>query len=624
MPTSTGQPTLHNVASIPSLTAAWERVLANSAVMGNPTRGVVKFKRDFRGNLEQLSHELNSGTFTAGGLSQFTLKVQGKKNRVLAIPPVRTRVVERAIVTALQPELDLNLSSLSFAYRPSSSVHQAVRAVLELRDEGATHALVADIADCFPSIDIRRLEGRISDLVECNDIRVLIGQLLHRQIPGQLTPALGLPQGSPLSPLLCNLFLDELDTSLMNNGIRAVRYADDLVIPSKSARAAEKSLVILERGAQELGLSLSIAKTNIMSFTQGFAFLGEHIDSTTPQPKPELTIAGKSTLYLGKPGARAAVSRGRVRVVANDEELLSAPQTQVGRIVTFGPVGVSAGLRQWALNSEVDIVLLSARGKFLGSLTASGTATVHRRMRQYEIVGDTGFATTLASRFVRGKIANSRSLLQRYLEPQSAVAVNLALGRMKSNSDSAAAAQSVGSVRGFEGAAANAYWTAFQALLPLDSGFEGRRRRPPRDPANAALSLGYTLLAGEAVGALAGVGLDPAAGFLHSERDGRASLAYDLIEEFRPLVVDTLVLEMLRRGMLAGDFMVQNGSVRFGEKSRTALFRRFENRMLTMFSCAPARTRCSYRRALHVQAQRIATCIELGDATRYWPVTWRA
>ena len=195
---------------------------------------------------------------------------------------------------------------------------------------------------------------------------------------------------------------------------------------------------------------------------------------------------------------------------------------------------------------------------------------------------------------------------------------------MQSAASTALGAGSRAQLMGVEGGAAKAYWSAFATLVPEGCGYSGRARRPPPDIVNAALSLGCSLLTAEAEGALAAAGLDPADGVLHEPYRERAALALDLMEEFRPLVVDSVVLDLLRRGSITPASAVpqDGGGVWLGDDARAALFRRFERRMTTVAGNARLRRRVSYRRALHLQAEHLAHLVGSGDVD-YEPVRWR-
>ena len=616
---------LADAAELPRLTDAWMRIFVKDAAAPTQSRRVRKFADNAAYRLEDISRRLRDGMYEPGSLHAVEIVSGRGKTRKIYIPSVEDRIVERSIVGLMQKHLDCHWSPWSFAYRPGSSVRQAIAAVAQLRDAGATHVLLSDVQDCFQSVDRRRVEEHLSRMIGDSGLLRLIVTLMNRRVAGKLAKQPpGVPQGTPLAPLLANIFLDDLDMAVSRHGLTMVRYADDVLVSADSHRAASRAWTILEVETAAMNMTLNPDKTRVMSFKEGFTFLGQEFEGSRPQAEDELRASGRQTLYLGSQGSYARIRAGRLTVSHGDVELLSVPQSLVGRIVVFGPVGLTAGVRQWAMYSNVDFVSLSARGRFLGSFSGHGMGSVRRRMLQYQLASDHVFSVGLARQLIAGKIANTRALLQRYgsAHPDR---VRGPLCQLDAAHRSLTGAESRSEILGFEGSSASAYWTAFSALLPKGTGFTGREYRPAPDPVNAALSLGYALLTGEAVGALAAAGLDPASGFLHQNRDGRASLALDLIEEFRPLVVDTVVLELARRNMFREDlyFKGSGGAVQFTQKGLRMMFGRFEHRMLTVFSHTPSRTRCSYRFALHRQAQALARCVE-SSKYAYEPVGWRA
>ena len=616
--------TLAGVAQLPRLTAAWLKILGTGVSLSGLPKEVLSFADAATEHLHDVSRALNDGSYKVGKLRPVRVHDHHGKSRKLLLPTLQDRIVERSIVTLMQACLDWQWSPLSFAYRPGSSVRQAVSTVAQLRDDGATHVVLADIEDCFGSVDRQRIQEHLSQLIHDPPLLSLIAQLMHRKVRGTRAGWVnGVAQGAPLSPLLANIFLDDLDHAMSRHGLAMVRYSDDLLITAPSQRLASRAWTVLETEAATMKLTLKPDKTRLMSFAEGFTFLGEEFLGVYPPVSEELRTLGRQTLYAGERGSALSIRQGRLKASHGTTELLNIPQSRVGRIVTVGPVGLTAGLRQWALYSHTDVILLSARGRYLGSLTGHGMENIRRRTRHYTLAADPAFATALARLMIAGKIANSRALLQRYGSTKPAT-VRGPLCQLDAAHKNVLAADSPQSILGIEGASANAYWQAFSSLLPASMDFTGRKRRPAPDPVNAALSLGYALLTGEAVGALAAAGLDPAAGFLHAESNGRASLALDLIEEFRPLIVDTMVLEMARRNMLGPDSCVPSdeGGILFTDQCRNTLFGRFERRMLTIFSHTPTRTRCSYRYALHSQAHALARAVENGTPA-YTPVGWR-
>jgi len=189
-----------------------------------------------------------------------------------------------------------------------------------------------------------------------------------------------------------------------------------------------------------------------------------------------------------------------------------------------------------------------------------------------------------------------------------------------------AQADTINGLLGLEGAATREYFQALGPLLGGEWAFKGRHRRPPPDPVNALLSFGYTLLLHDAIAALETAGLDPYSGFLHQARVGRPSLALDLIEELRPVIVDSVVLRALRTGMLhREDFVTDPGPPVSCRCTRDALKRyiaAYERRMLTLFTHPSSGRRVSYRVGLALQARALADEL-LDPAKRYEPLVWK-
>jgi CRISPR-associated protein Cas1 len=180
-------------------------------------------------------------------------------------------------------------------------------------------------------------------------------------------------------------------------------------------------------------------------------------------------------------------------------------------------------------------------------------------------------------------------------------------------------------VLGHEGSASREYFRAWRQIIGDAWGFTSRERRPPPDPVNAMLSFGYTLLVQEAVAALETAGLDSAVGFLHRGRWGRPCLALDLMEEFRPVIVDAVVLRCVSTGIVRSDEFTTAPDVgcRMSARARQAFLAAYERRMLTLFTHEPSGRRVSYRVGLGLQARAIAKALLEPDRV-YRPVRWKS
>lgn len=216
-------------------------------------------------------------------------------------------------------------------------------------------------------------------------------------------------------------------------------------------------------------------------------------------------------------------------------------------------------------------------------------------------------------------------LVQRMVRRPHVDAVRVPLGQVRAALESLPGCGSRDALMGVEGAAARAYFAALSHLVPEDLRFAGRSRRPPLDVVNAALSYGYSILLGEVVSALCAAGLDPAIGFLHVAEDNRPSLALDLMEEFRPMVVDQAVISAIRRGELCADHARQDaetGGVLLSKQGRGALVTSYERRMVQMTRSALPGFAGSLRRHLYRQAERLAAYVH--DPGSTWSgLSWR-
>jgi len=232
---------------------------------------------------------------------------------------------------------------------------------------------------------------------------------------------------------------------------------------------------------------------------------------------------------------------------------------------------------------------------------------------------------SIVRQFVIGKIKNQRTLLRRHGGPDAAASVDQLAGLVAR----AREVRALESLLGIEGTAARLYFEQFSSLLrpatPLGPGptFDGRNRRPPRDPVNAVLSFVYSLLIKDCTVALLAAGLDPFVGLYHQPRFGRPSLALDLAEEVRPLVGDSVVMTLFNNGELAaGDFVTRAGGVSLTRAGRRSVIRAYERRMRTELTHPLFKYKASYRRTLEIQARLLAAALTR-DSPEYRPLTTR-
>ena len=291
-----------------------------------------------------------------------------------------------------------------------------------------------------------------------------------------------------------------------------------------------------------------------------------------------------NTLYVSTQGVY--LHREGETVVAEREKqvVLRLPIHTLSAIVCFGNVLVSPFLMGLCAERGVHVSFLTENGRPLARVEGGKTGNVLLRVAQIEAARDPAKCAAIARSFVIGKVLNARNVLQRRLRDHGDdAACASAVSSLANVAQRLKNANDVEVIRGLEGEAASDYFAAFNALIVAqkdDFKMEGRTRRPPRDPMNALLSFLYVLLANDCAGAAKSVGLDAQVGFLHALRSGRASLAFDLMEEFRAFFADRVALSLVNRGQIRKkDFkFMESGAVEMSETARKTVLVEWQNR----------------------------------------------
>ncbi|MFC7617288.1 CRISPR-associated endonuclease Cas1 [Actinokineospora soli] len=434
----------------------------------------------------------------------------------------------------------------------------------------------------------------------------------------------GLHQGSVLSPLLSNLYLDAFDRAMLADGWRVIRYGDDFAIPVSSRLDGECALQAAGVELETLRLELNAGKCHVASFDGGVRFLGETLTPSTLGAREALSNPLETVVYVERQGATVRVRGDRLIVTDGEESLLRLGLRRVRQVVCFGRVGLTTPFLHRAVLERIEVVLLTDQGTLGGRLTAPTTSDPSARRAQYRAADNEGRSRELAAAFVAGKIANMRVWLLRSARRADDTEAAVAADRLETAHGKVDAATSIDELMGLEGAATRDYMRGLQRLIDPEWGFLSRQRRPPPDPVNAMLSYGYVLLCHEASAALEAAGLDPLVGFLHQHRWGRPSLALDLMEEVRPITVDVAVWRCLStRQVRTEQFTHQpDTGCRMGDDAKNTFLAAYEKRMLTLTSHQGTGRRVSFRVALHLQAKALAAAL-LADNGRYRPLRWK-
>ena len=319
-----------------------------------------------------------------------------------------------------------------------------------------------------------------------------------------------------------------------------------------------------------------------------------------------------------------------------EKRSVRVPLIKVEQVVIHGDSTVTSPALASLLEQRVEVCFLGHDGRFRGRLSPAFSKNSLVRIEQHRAYDAPERAFALARAFVYGKLANMRTLLLRANRKRNDAQVTEAATTLKTLLDRVAAlsrqtcdpppdpsAPQAGSIEGtlmgLEGAATATYFGVFGRLLANGWLFERRTKRPPTDPVNALLSYGYVLLMHQVATAVSVVGLDPYVGYLHAAKYGKPALALDLMEEFRPIIVDSVVLTLLNNGMLQpDDFAEEFGAYRLTDGGRRTFLAKFEDRLNTEVEHPVFRYKATYKRCIELQARLLAKALT-GEIPQYQP-----
>ncbi len=592
---------------------------ARNAYAGAPedfTPFAMEYPGDADTLLDDITGELRDQSYRPPNLQGAVLQRPGKAPRPLAIPPFADRVAQRAVVQILSEDFEALHSEASFGYRRGLSRLNARDRIQYLYRKGYRWFYEADIEDFFDSVSHTRLETRLRSLLTDDPVVDLLMAWVSAPVEyrGRIQPRpCGLPQGSPVSPMLANLLLDDFDADLQALGMELVRYADDFVIVCRDRGRAEQAARQVESSLAELGLTVNPDKTRIGHLDQGlkflgYCFLGElaiEAQRTTrtqrhharqsitlddlpprswlarlatrepqvlrdrpatrsaptgaaaapPEPPdqervyPRAAADSGCVLFLTLEDSKLSVQSGRLAVATPDGHLQQIPWPSLEAVVLFGRHRITGPTLMAALRAQVPVHFASPQGRHLGTL-ASGQPGAEGHglwLAQQAHFADPQTCLGLAREIVEARLHNQAELLRQSAREEPALAA--AVDALRRQARRSQAATDLNSLNGIEGAGAKAFFEALGHLVPEALGFDGRQRRPPPDPFNALLSLGYTVLYHRVDTIIRVSGLLPWCGFYHQSRGRHAVLASDLMEPFRHLV-ERQALALVRRRQL--------------------------------------------------------------------------
>jgi CRISP-associated protein Cas1 len=371
-----------------SLLAAWQEV----ADTDDPSPALIEYEKGVLDRLAALAIAVRDRTWHTDPVHRVEIAKTAGGMRVLHLGSIPDRVVERAVLDALDPVLDPLLQPCAHAYRRGLGARTAVEALVAARDGGHHWVARCDIADCFDAIPrwplLSRLRACTPDPELCEVVRLLI----CRPVAGLRgdPPSRGLHQGSALSPLLCNLYLDAFDRAMLARGWTPVRYSDDMAIPAATRIDAQAALEAAADVLDGLDLRLNAAKNTIGSFDTGVTFLGQTVTAATRTPTDRFDHPLEATVYVTTEDALIRRRGERLQVDKGGEKILGVGLHRVRQIVCVGRVGMTSGMIEAASRRAIDVTWLHDEGGFCSRLHHTYDGDVTLRRAQYTWTGNPG------------------------------------------------------------------------------------------------------------------------------------------------------------------------------------------------------------------------------------------
>lgn len=333
-----------------------------------------------------------------------------------------------------------------------------------------------------------------------------------------------------------------------------------------------------------------------------------------------------SYIYICEQGATIGFSTNRLTIDYKDGMKKTLPIEPIEAIEIFGNSQITSQCMKSCLTRGIDISFYSSNGSYFGKLTSTNHVNTSRQRQQARLYDNMDFRLGLARRIIKAKISNQVVILRRYSK-NSDVDIDDKIKQIKIIERNIETADAIDVLMGYEGLAARVYFSALGMLIDKDFHFTGRNKRPPKDPFNSMISLGYSILLNEIYGKLQAKGLNPYFGFIHSDREKHPTLASDMMEEWRAVIVDTTVMSMINgHEIQLGQFTrdEETGGVIIDNDGMRAYIHKLENKFRTsMKYLSDVDYPTRFRQALELQVSALSRAIENEEPSIYNPVIIR-
>lgn len=330
-----------------------------------------------------------------------------------------------------------------------------------------------------------------------------------------------------------------------------------------------------------------------------------------------------SFLYVTEPECKIYFRDNQIIMEDSKGVLTKLPIEILEGIVLIGNVNLTSSCQRELLKRGLPVTFLAANGQYYGRLESTGHINIMRQRQQFRLGDDDEFCLTLSRKIIEAKTHNQIVVLRRYNRDMQKEAAKQCIKDMEIVQKKIQTTAALEQLMGYEGNCARIYFQGLAQLINTKFAFKGRNRQPPQDPFNSLLSFGYTLLRYEIYGAIISKGLQPYAGFMHRDRQGHPALTSDLIEEWRAVIIDALVMSLLNQNIFdQSDFTMPDeaGGVYLNKEASKIFLKEYQKKLRVQTNYLGADTgKMSFRSAIQYQVNALAKAIEQHDAECYQP-----
>lgn len=595
----------------------FDKMSADAAVIQLELNGEVLCKRILAGKYEPMP-ELS-----------FHVARRTGKTRTLSKLSAMDMVIQKAVLNGVYDKVDAQLSPNSFAYRKNRGITDAVELYKKLAADNRYVAKI-DPVSCFDNMDHGVLEACIKEYIDDSKLVSLIMTFVNAPVAVDGTVMRrekGIAQGAPLSPLLCNLYLNSLDGIISNMGLDFIRYADDIVVFSDGLDVLENCVDCLNRHLENnLKLTLNKSKFRIGSPFEteflGHKFAPTKFGITADENEPEKVFSNewvkktpadnKRTVDIVSNGILS--QKGFSLVFDNGETEADIPVKETGVINIYSNVVFDSGVMKKAFANGIVINIFSENGTRIGRfIPDSPLKSPSVTIEQLEAYYDPDKRIKLVKSFLLASFHNTRLVIRYYNKHNPSEEYKQALNKINNIFTKIKDETDYEKLLLLEAKGREAYYTCFDSFV-AESGFsfDGRSRRPPENEINSMLSFGNTLLYNFIATEINKTPLDIRIGFLHAANRRAESLNLDIAELFKPIIVDRTVFTLInKREISPEDFRTDKNGVYLNEKGKRIFLERFYEKLDTTLQIKD--TSMSYRSIITEEIRKLIRLFRSGE-----------